>query len=85
MTFGIRVGVKGGGCSGPDVHPQRRKRGRAHEKVIDDNGVKVFVDKKSYTFWRVRSLTSPMAQRERVRVSEPHAKKSCGCGNSFSV
>ena len=84
--FGVRVGVKGGGCSGLTYTLSVEKEAGPNEKVIDDNGVKVFVDKKSYIFLAGTELDfSDGLNGKGFVFQNPNAKKSCGCGNSFSV
>lgn len=85
-SHGLRIGVKGGGCSGLsyvlafDEHP--------HEKdhVLELRGIKVFVDQKSmfYLSGTVLDFSDGLNGRGFV-FNNPQATKTCGCGSSFGV
>ncbi len=84
--FGVKVGVKGGGCSGLLYTLSIEKGPEADDKIVDDNGVKVFINKKSYIFLAGTELDfSDGLNGKGFVFQNPNAKKSCGCGNSFSV
>ncbi len=84
---GLRVGVKGGGCSGMSYVFAWEKEARTGDEVFDGpEGTKIFVDKKSYLFLKGAVLdydTSLMSKG--FVLSNPNAKSSCGCGSSFSM
>ena len=83
----LRVGVKGGGCSGLTYVLEIVTDGpKESDKVIEDNGVRVFVDKKSYVFLAGTVLDYSGGLNGKGFVfNNPNAKTSCGCGTSFSV
>ena len=84
--FGVKVGVKGGGCSGLTYTLSVEKEAGPNDKIVDNNGVKVFIDKKSYIFLAGTELDfSDGLNGKGFVFQNPNAKKSCGCGNSFSV
>ena len=84
--FGVKVGVKGGGCSGLLYTLSVEKEAGPNDKIVDNNGVKVFIDKKSYIFLAGTELDfSDGLNGKGFVFQNPNAKKSCGCGNSFSV
>ena len=84
--FGVRVGVKGGGCSGLMYTLSIEKEAGENDKIVDNNGVKVFIDKKSYIFLAGTELDfSDGLNGKGFVFQNPNAKKACGCGNSFSV
>ena len=84
--FGVKVGVKGGGCSGLLYTLSIEKEASPNDKVVDNKGVKVFIDKKSYIFLAGTELDfSDGLNGKGFVFQNPNAKKSCGCGNSFSV
>jgi iron-sulfur cluster assembly protein len=84
--FGVKVGVKGGGCSGLLYTLSIEKEAGPNEKVVDYNGVKVFIDKKSYIYLAGTTLDFGDGLNGKGFVFEnPNAKKSCGCGTSFGV
>jgi iron-sulfur cluster assembly protein len=83
---GLRVGVKGGGCSGLSYVFAWEKEARLGDQVFEEHGAKIFVDKKSFLFLKGTVLdydTSLMSKG--FVLSNPNAKASCGCGTSFSV
>ena len=84
--FGMKVGVKGGGCSGLLYTLSVEREPGPNDKVVDHNGVKVFIDKKSYVFLAGTELDfSDGLNGKGFVFQNPNAKKTCGCGNSFGV
>lgn len=84
--YGLRMGVKGGGCSGLTYDISFENETKSGDKIADVNGVKVFIDFKSYLYLRGTILefsTDPL--NGGFSFMNPNAKKSCGCGTSFSV
>ena len=62
------------------------KEAGPNDKVVDDNGVKVFIDKKSYIYLAGTELDfSDGLNGKGFVFQNPNAKKACGCGNSFAV
>ena len=86
-NFALRVGVKGGGCSGLlYVLEIKENAPSSDDRVIDENGIKIFIDKKSYVFLAGTQLDfSDGLNGKGFIFQNPNAKKACGCGNSFSV
>ena len=84
--YGVKVGVKGGGCSGLLYTLSIEKDPDSDDKVVEDRGVRVFIPKKSYLFLAGTVLDfSDGLNGKGFTFENPNAKKSCGCGNSFSV
>ena len=83
---GLRLGVLGGGCSGLSYQFKFDTRQRSTDKVFDYDGVKIFVDPKSllYLNGTVLDYDSGLMGKGFVFMN-PNAKKSCGCGSSFST
>tara|TARA_Y100000588_G_scaffold294014_1_gene313832 strand:- start:2344 stop:2739 length:396 start_codon:yes stop_codon:yes gene_type:complete len=83
----LRVGVKGGGCSGLTYILEIVEDGPADtDKVIEENGVRLYVDKKSYIFLAGTVLEYSGGLNGKGFVfNNPNAKTTCGCGTSFSV
>jgi iron-sulfur cluster assembly protein len=82
----LRVAVAGGGCSGLSYKLDFDKVIRDNDKVFEQDGVKVVVDPKSYLYLQGMSLDYSGGLNGKGFVFEnPNAKKSCGCGSSFSA
>ena len=85
-TVFLRMGVRGGGCSGMSYVLEFDSEKGPHDKEFEIDGVKVVVDKKSYLY-----LNGTTLDYVRQGLSggftfvNPNAKSSCGCGTSFSA
>lgn len=84
---GLRVGIKGGGCSGLSYTFSWEKEARVGDEVVEGpGGVRVFVDKKSLLYLRGTTLEMDTALMGKgLHFINPNAKSSCGCGSSFTV
>jgi len=83
--YGLRVGVKGGGCSGytyvMDFDTQKE-----NDKIFEHEGVKVFVDPKSMMFLHGSVISyKDSLTGAGFEIKNPNVKSSCGCGTSFST
>ena len=84
--FFIRVGVKGGGCSGLMYELTFDNEIKDSDKSFDDNGVKVVVDKKSFLYLIGTTLDFSGGLNGKGFVfTNPNADRTCGCGESFSL
>ena len=82
----LRVAVKGGGCSGLTYVLDIADAPGENDKVIQERGVTVCVDKKSYVFLAGTVLDYSGGLNGKGFVFQnPNARTSCGCGTSFSV
>ena len=85
-NVGIRVAVKGGGCSGLTYDLIITDKGLESDKIVEQHGVKVMVDKKSYIYLVGTELEfSDGLNGKGFIFQNPNATKTCGCGTSFSV
>ena len=83
---GIRVAVKGGGCSGLTYDLDITDKELESDKIVEQHGVKVMVDKKSYIYLVGTELEfSDGLNGKGFIFHNPNAKKTCGCGTSFSI
>jgi iron-sulfur cluster assembly protein len=82
---GLRLGVQGGGCSGLTYSIKFDTQPRERDRVYEFDGVKVFVDPKSYIYLHgmVLDYEETLMQQGFV-FRNPNASRSCGCGSSFS-
>jgi len=83
---GLRVMIVGGGCSGLSYDMDFEEAAREGDQVFEFEGLKVFVDPMSYSYLDGTKID----YREGFTYSgfyfeNPNAKKSCGCGSSFTV
>tara|TARA_Y100001970_G_scaffold13142_1_gene14947 strand:+ start:242 stop:577 length:336 start_codon:yes stop_codon:yes gene_type:complete len=85
-TIGVRVGVKSGGCAGMSYVMEYAKEAKKNEEVIEDKGVKVFIDSNAIMYL----LGSEMDYKTDKFSSQfvfknPNETERCGCGESFKV
>ncbi len=82
----IRVGVKSGGCSGLSYELNFDKALGENDKVFEDNGIKIAVDKKSFLYLAGTTLEFSGGLNGKGFVfNNPNAQRTCGCGESFSL
>ena len=82
----LRVGVKGGGCSGLTYILDMVEEPMEGDKVLEQHGLKLFVDRKSYVFLAGTTLEYSGGLNGKGFVfNNPNAKTTCGCGTSFGV
>ena len=86
LSGGLRLGVKGGGCSGLSYVIRFEPSERPGDKVFQYFGVRVFVDLKSYLY--LKDLTLDWQgdfMQQGFTFVNPNATKTCSCGQSFIV
>ncbi len=82
----VRVGVKSGGCSGLSYDLNFDKSQDEGDKIFEDNGVKIIVDKKSFLYLIGTTLEySGGLNGTGFVFNNPNANRTCGCGESFSL
>ena len=82
----VRVGVKSGGCSGLSYELTFDKEQKEEDKVFEDNGLKIIVDKKSFLYLVGTTLEySGGLNGTGFVFNNPNAQRTCGCGESFSL
>ncbi len=82
----VRIGVETGGCSGLSYKLNFDKNINENDKLIENNGVKVIIDKKSFLYLIGTTLNYFGGLNGKGFVFEnPNANRTCGCGESFSV
>ena len=82
----VRVGVKSGGCSGLSYELDFDKSKAEEDKMFEDNGVKIVVNKKSFLYLVGTTLEySGGLNGKGFIFNNPNANRTCGCGESFSL
>ncbi|MBI4403988.1 MAG: iron-sulfur cluster assembly accessory protein [Deltaproteobacteria bacterium] len=82
---GLRIAVVGGGCSGLSYKLDFEKESRPDDKVFEQEGVKVFVDPKSFLYLNGLEVDYKGGLTgSGFTFNNPNAQKGCGCGSSFS-
>jgi iron-sulfur cluster assembly protein len=83
---GVRVGVKNGGCAGMSYTMEYAEGGKPGEDVVEDKGVKVFVDPKAVLFLLGTQMdfqTTKLASQ--FVFNNPNQTSACGCGESVAI
>lgn len=82
---GIRLAVKGGGCSGLSYHLDYDQPGEKDHVIMQD-GIRVLIDRKSAIYLKGMTLDFSDGLNSRgFKFVNPNASNTCGCGESFSV
>jgi iron-sulfur cluster assembly protein len=82
---GLRLGVMGGGCSGLSYSIKFDTRPRERDRIYEFDGVRVFVDPKSFLYLHGMTLDyEETLMRQGFNFINPNSSHSCGCGSSFS-
>tara|TARA_Y100001936_G_C15964115_1_gene607274 strand:+ start:439 stop:774 length:336 start_codon:yes stop_codon:yes gene_type:complete len=85
-AIGVRIGVKSGGCAGMSYVMEYAKEVKKNEEVIEDKGVKVFIDSNAIMYllgtemdYKTDNFSSQFV------FKNPNETERCGCGESFKV
>ncbi len=82
----LRMGVKGGGCSGLSYNLEFDTEIGPHDKTFEIDGIKVAVDAKSYLYLNGTTLDYvTQGLTGGFTFVNPQAKSTCGCGTSFNT
>jgi iron-sulfur cluster assembly protein len=83
---GLRIAVKGGGCSGLAYNMEWAEKPRERDKIFERDGVRVFVDPKSYLYLIGTELVYEEGlMASGFKLQNPNVKAACGCGESFAI
>lgn len=83
---GLRVGVKGGGCSGLSYSLSIDEKATDDDQVFEEHDVKLFVDPKSLLYLAGTQLDyTDGLNGSGFKFENPNATRTCGCGDSFGV
>lgn len=85
-TEGLRLGVKGGGCSGVSYAIEFADKIRGRDHVFEFQGLKIVIDPKSLIYLRGSVLDYEVKLMQHgFKFRNPNEKAGCGCGESFTV
>ena len=85
-AIGVRVGVKSGGCAGMSYIMEYAKKAKKNEEVIEDKGVKVFIDSNAIMYLLGTEMDYKTDKFSSQFVfKNPNETERCGCGESFKV
>jgi iron-sulfur cluster assembly protein len=83
---GLRLGVKGGGCSGMSYFVGFDEAPHERDRIFEFDDVRVFIDPKSFVYLKGLTLDyEETLMRQGFNFINPNSARSCGCGTSFSV
>ena len=85
-SLGVRVGVKSGGCAGMSYIMEYAKEINPNDEVIEDKGVKVFIDPGAIMYHLGTEMDYKKEQfSSSFTFKNPNETERCGCGESFKV
>ena len=85
-TIGVRIGVKSGGCAGMSYVMEYAKEAKKNEEVIEDKGVKVFIDSNAIMYLLGTEMDYKTDKfSSQFIFKNPNETERCGCGESFKV
>jgi iron-sulfur cluster assembly protein len=85
-SYGLRVSVVGGGCSGLSYQLDFDNEQQTGDQVFEEKGLKLFVNLKSYLYLAGTELDfSDGLNGKGFHFRNPNATRTCGCGESFGV
>ena len=85
-AIGVRVGVKSGGCAGMSYVMEYAKDIKPNEEVIEEKGVKVFVDSAAIMYLLGTEMDYKKEELSSTFVfNNPNETERCGCGESFKI
>ena len=85
-SVGVKVGVKSGGCAGMTYIMEYAKEINPNDEVIEDKGVKVFVDPGAIMYLLGTEMDYKKGEFSSTFVfKNPNETEKCGCGESFKI
>ena len=83
---GIRVAVQGGGCSGFQYKLEFENEPADSDKIFEVSGIQLFVDPKSLLYLMGTQINYlDILGSSGFKFENPSARRTCGCGESFSI
>jgi len=85
-SHGLRIAVRGGGCSGFEYALDFEKEPRDNDWVYEQNGLTIYVDAVSAKYLEGTEIDYVLgATGAGFKFNNPQARGTCGCGSSFAV
>lgn len=85
-AYGLRVAVRGGGCSGFEYALDFEEAPRDNDHVLEYEGLNVYVDAVSARYLEGTEIDYVLGmQGAGFKFNNPRAVGTCGCGSSFAV
>lgn len=85
-SYGLRLGVKAGGCSGMNYVLDLVDSPHDNDRVFKVRGVNVYCDPKSYLYLNGTEVDWQDGLMDAgFKFTNPNARRSCGCGTSFTT
>ena len=85
-SIGLRIGVKSGGCAGMEYVLEYAKEKNLNEEIIEDKGVKVFIDPSAVIYLLGTQMDYKKEQFSSSFVfNNPNETERCGCCESFKI
>jgi iron-sulfur cluster assembly protein len=85
-SHGLRIAVRGGGCSGFEYALDFEKEPRDNDWVYEQNGLTLYVDAVSAKYLEGTEIDYVLgATGAGFKFNNPQARGTCGCGSSFAV
>tara|TARA_B100000427_G_scaffold327290_1_gene337698 strand:+ start:394 stop:708 length:315 start_codon:yes stop_codon:yes gene_type:complete len=82
---GIRASVQGGGCSG-FTYKLLFDNKKESDKIIINKGIEIYLDPKSFLYLMGSEIDFiDELNQSGFKFVNPNAKRTCGCGESFSI
>ena len=82
---GIRAGIQGGGCSG-FTYILKFDNQKENDRIIHTHGINLYIDSKSYLYLMGTEIDFiDELNQSGFKFLNPNAKRTCGCGESFSI
>ena len=84
--FGLRVGVKNGGCAGMSYTMEMAEAAAPGDEIIEDKGVRVLIDPKAILFLLGTQMDYQASKLSSGFVfNNPNQTSACGCGESVAI
>lgn len=85
-SYGIRIGIKSGGCSGLTYKIEYADEASPFEEVIEQSGVRILIDPKAIMYLIGTEMDySEEKFKSGFTFKNPNEKARCGCGESFTI